>query len=72
MVEKLQQQFLLLIIRIIMFVVPMMKHPIWFITALIIGSLITGVTYAALKRPNTDVDNNDESELDNVDINIGE
>ena len=55
-----------------MFVIPMMKHPIWFITALIIGSLITGVTYAALKRPNTDVDNNDESELDNVDINIGE
>lgn len=49
-----------------MFVVPMMKYPIWFITALTIRSLIAGVTYAALKRTNTKLDNNDENELDNV------
>ncbi|MBO0456009.1 PTS fructose transporter subunit IIC [Enterococcus hulanensis] len=55
------------------FVVPMMKNPMWFLIALVIGSLITGVLYAVIKKPNTEVDNEElnsrESEVD-FDIQI--
>lgn len=33
------------------FVVPMMAHPLYFLFALIIGSLVTGAVYAVLKKP---------------------
>lgn len=32
------------------FVIPMMKNPVWFLAALLIGSAVTGVTYGVLKK----------------------
>lgn len=47
------------------FVVPMMAHPIWFVIALLVGSFVTGITYAILKRPETASDGEeDETDVD--------
>lgn len=50
------------------FVVPMMKNPMMFIVALIIGSAVTGVAYALLKKPSVD-DNVTEEDMD-IDLDI--
>ncbi len=51
--------------------VPMMKNPLWFLIALGIGSVVTGVIYAALKRPLDEQVEKEEEELDfDLDINI--
>jgi len=50
------------------FVVPMMKNPIWFLIALAIGSLVTGVVYAAWKRPESE--DSEEIEEEEVDLDI--
>ncbi|MFD1484505.1 PTS fructose transporter subunit IIC [Lacticaseibacillus baoqingensis] len=54
------------------FVIPMMVHPIWFIVALIVGSLITGVMYAVLKRPDQVIDEDDEESdnLEDIDFDV--
>jgi len=50
------------------FVVPMMVNPIWFIIALIVGSLVTGVVYAIIRKPaEAKVQ---EEEIVDVDIDI--
>lgn len=51
------------------FVVPMMKNPVVFIIALIIGSVLTGVIYAFIKKP---LDEQDTSikEVEDFDFNI--
>lgn len=51
------------------FVVPMMTHPIWFLVALVAGSVVTGVMYAALKRPDT-VTNEDNDENEDFDFDV--
>lgn len=53
------------------FVVPMMTNPVWFLIALVIGSAVTGVAYAMLKRPTDDDSVVEEEDLDiDLDINI--
>ncbi len=53
------------------FVVPMMKNPLWFLIALVIGSVVTGVIYAVLKQPLDEQVEKEEEELDfDLDINI--
>lgn len=52
------------------FVVPMMKNPVWFLIALIAGSAVTGIVYAAWKRPvSEDAIETEEEEID-LDIQI--
>lgn len=56
------------------FVIPLMTHPLWFIVALIVGSLITGVVYAIIKKPDADEkvdekENNKDAE-ESVDFDI--
>ena len=49
----------------------MMKNPLWFLIALAIGSVVTGVVYAVLKRPLDQQVEKEEEELDfDLDINI--
>ncbi|EOH90440.1 PTS system, Fru family, IIC component [Enterococcus asini ATCC 700915] len=55
------------------FVVPMMTNPIWFLIALTIGSFITGIVYAVLKKPETITEQNEEDEeidLESFDFDI--
>lgn len=50
------------------FVVPMMVNPVWFIVALIVGSLITGVGYAGIRRAS--VEGAGEEEIVDLEIDI--
>ena len=51
--------------------VPMMTNPLWFLIALVIGSAVTGVAYALLKRPSDDENGAEEEDIDiDLDINI--
>lgn len=50
------------------FVIPMMTNPIWFVIALIVGSVATGVVYAFLKRPSNEI--SEEEEIIDMDIEI--
>lgn len=50
------------------FVVPMMVKPGWFLVALAVGSLVTGVVYAAWKRPVTEAET--EAAEEDVDLDI--
>jgi PTS system fructose-specific IIC component len=53
------------------FVVPMMKNPLWFLIALVIGSAVTGIIYAVIKRPLEEQEEKEEEELDfDLDIKI--
>jgi PTS system fructose-specific IIC component len=53
------------------FVVPMMKNPLWFLFALIIGSFITGIVYSVLKRPDTSEEKDEEDAgLEDLDFEI--
>ena len=51
------------------FVVPMMKNPVWFLIALIIGSAVTGVIYALIKKPSDDETAGQEENID-IDLDI--
>ncbi len=51
------------------FVVPMMKNPVVFIIALIIGSVLTGVIYAFIKKPLDEQDTSIKEDED-FDFNI--
>lgn len=50
------------------FVVPMMTNPVWFIIAFVLGSVITGVVYALLKKPSDETSG--EEEIVDLDIDI--
>lgn len=50
------------------FIVPMMKNPVMFLFALLVGSLVTGLTYAVIKKDKTDEFK--EIEEDNLDVDI--
>jgi len=50
------------------FVIPMMKNPLWFVVALVVGSLATGIVYAIIKKK-TD-DENEEEEILELDVDI--
>lgn len=53
------------------FVVPMMSEPLWFMVALVIGSLVTGISYAILKNPESEsVSSEIEIDLDSIDFDI--
>ena len=49
--------------------VPMMKNPVWFLIALIIGSAVTGVIYALIKKPSVDETAEEEEDID-IDLDI--
>jgi len=49
------------------FVVPMMKNPVWFLIAFIAGSVVTGVIYAFIKKPAEEAK---EEEIVDMDIDI--
>lgn len=51
------------------FIVPITENPAMFVLALIVGSVVTGVLYAFLKKPNED-ENAGEEEIIDLDINI--
>ena len=48
----------------------MMTKPIWFLVALLIGSVVTGVVYAALKKPASEEPENKEEEDVDFDLDI--
>lgn len=50
------------------FVIPLMANPIWFVIAFVIGSVVTGIIYAVLKKPVQEKD--DEEEIIDMDIDI--
>ena len=52
------------------FVVPAMENPLGFLAALVIGTVVTGVVYAFLRRENMVIAEEEIVDLD-VDINIG-
>lgn len=52
------------------FVVPMMKNPIWFLIALVIGSLITGVVYAFIKKKDVEDESAEDVNLNDIDFDI--
>ncbi|MFD1671022.1 PTS fructose transporter subunit IIC [Agrilactobacillus yilanensis] len=53
------------------FVVPMMTHPLYFLLALLVGSAVTGIVYAVLKRPETATDEeNEELDDESIDFDI--
>ncbi len=53
------------------FVVPMMKNPVWFLIALTIGSFTTGIIYSRLKSNVTEEEFNIEnSDVDSIDFEI--
>ncbi|MGL5436552.1 MAG: PTS fructose transporter subunit IIC [Lachnospiraceae bacterium] len=52
------------------FVVPMMTKPVWFLIALLIGSVVTGVVYAAIKRPLSEEPEVKEEESLDFDLDI--
>ena len=47
----------------------MMKNPVWFLIALIIGSAVTGVIYALIKKPSDDETAGQEENID-IDLDI--
>lgn len=49
------------------FVIPMMTNPLWFVVAIVVGSIATGVVYAILKKPAADAV---EEEIVDMDIDI--
>ena len=51
------------------FVVPQIVNPFMFLLALAIGSVVTAVIYAILKKPNTELDNKEEEIVD-IDLDI--
>ena len=51
------------------FVVPMMKNPVWFMIALVIGSAVTGIIYALIKKPSMDETAAEEEDID-IDLDI--
>lgn len=51
------------------FIVPITENPMMFLLALVVGSVVTGVLYAFLKKPNED-ENAGEEEIIDLDINI--
>ncbi len=54
------------------FVVPMMKNPVMFLVALVIGSIVTGVVYAAIRKPLAEQTEAEDDNMDvDIDINIG-
>ncbi|MBL1230025.1 PTS fructose transporter subunit IIC [Enterococcus sp. BWB1-3] len=54
------------------FVVPMMEKPIWFLIALFVGSLTTGIVYGLIKKSNEQQSESEENEadLDDIDFDI--
>lgn len=52
------------------FVVPQMTNPVWFMVALAIGSIVTAVMYAVLKRPVDESNFEREEEIIDIDIEI--
>lgn len=50
------------------FVVPMMVNPVWFIIALVVGSVVTGLTYAVIRKASEE--GSGEEEIIDVDIDI--
>lgn len=52
------------------FVVPMMENPIWFMIALVVGSLLTGIIYASLKRPETIEVSEEVEDMSEIDFEI--
>ena len=54
------------------FVVPMMKNPVMFLVALVIGSIVTGVVYAIIRKPLAEQTEAEDDNMDvDIDINIG-
>jgi PTS system fructose-specific IIC component len=51
------------------FVIPMMKNPLMFVVALVIGSLVTGVTYAFARKPMQEEAVEEDLNAD-IDLNI--
>lgn len=51
------------------FVVPMMTNPLWFIIAFIVGSVVTGIVYAVIRKP-LDESASTEEEVVDMDIDI--
>ena len=49
--------------------VPMMKNPVWFMIALVIGSAVTGIIYALIKKPSMDETAAEEEDID-IDLDI--
>ncbi len=54
------------------FVVPMMKNPVMFLVALVIGSIVTGIVYAIIRKPLAEQTEAEDDNMDvDIDINIG-
>ena len=50
----------------------MMKNPVMFLVALVIGSIVTGVVYAAIRKPLAEQTEAEDDNMDvDIDINIG-
>lgn len=52
------------------FVVPMMVKPLWFLIALVVGSLVTGFVYAWIKKPSTVAQPEEAEDLSDFDLEI--
>lgn len=52
------------------FVIPAMANPLWAVIALIVGSLITGIIYAIIKKSPDEVETVEEQVTDNLDISF--
>lgn len=48
---------------------PIRSNPVWFLIALIIGSAVTGVIYALIKKPSVDETAEEEEDID-IDLDI--
>nr|WP_288829689.1 PTS fructose transporter subunit IIC [uncultured Clostridium sp.] len=51
------------------FVVPMMKNPVWFLIALTIGSVVTGIIYGIVKKSGIEDEEKKETDID-IDLDI--
>ena len=50
----------------------MMKNPVMFLVALVIGSIVTGVVYAIIRKPLAEQTEAEDDNMDvDIDINIG-
>ena len=48
------------------------KNPVMFLVALVIGSIVTGVVYAAIRKPLAEQTEAEDDNMDvDIDINIG-
>lgn len=57
------------------FVVPMMKNPVMFLVALVVGSLVTGIVYAVIKKKDVVMDTTEEDAVFDdfdFDVTVGE